>query len=449
MEKPGAAPGRSLTTVRDLRQRIARLEALETDRARVQKDLGESEKRYRTLVEESFDGIFVQRGYRISFANRRLHEILGYAEGELVGLDHWRIYHPEFQAITRERARARMSGRPAPPQYEVKLQRKDGSWLYGEVNARAISFDGEPGVQVWIRDITERKLSEEALGRRTQALGKRIEELKCLYGVANLVERRGASLNDVLQGTLGIIPPAWQYPDITAARITLGQSVLQTDRFRETPWRQASGIMVRGQEAGRLEVCYLEERPPGYEGPFLQEERDLINAIGKRLGRIIERHEAEEALRVRESELQVKARQLEELNTALRVLLEHRNQEKMQLQQNVLSNVERLVRPYLDQLAGSRLDEEQRILLRIIQSNLSDLTSPFASHLNSKVLNLTPAELRISDLIRNGETTKDIAGLLGLSPETVCCHRRNIRLKLGLTNKKVNLRSYLQSLGQN
>jgi len=94
--------------------------------------------------------------------------MLGYEKDELVGLYHWQVYHPDCQEITRERAEARMRGETVTSQYEVKLQRKDGSWLYGEINARITSFEEEPGVQVWVRDITDRKkVEEEVKTRRT------------------------------------------------------------------------------------------------------------------------------------------------------------------------------------------------------------------------------------------------------------------------------------------
>jgi len=134
-----------------------------SERKQMDAALKQSEERYRILVEESFNGIFVQKGSKIIFTNQRLNEMLGYDEGELLGLEHWLVYHPDYQKLTRERAQARMEGEMVPSQYEVKLQRKDGSWFYGEINARVISFEGEPGVQVWVRDITEHKQAEEEL----------------------------------------------------------------------------------------------------------------------------------------------------------------------------------------------------------------------------------------------------------------------------------------------
>jgi PAS domain S-box-containing protein len=147
-----------------------------TEKARAEEELQQSEKRYRVLVEESFDGIFIQKGTEIIFANQRFHEMLGYNHGELLGLDHWLMYHPDDQQLTRSRAQARMRGETVPSQYEVRLQRKDGSWFYGELSARDVNIEGGPGVQVWVKDISERKLAEETLRDAHEKLEKRVQE---------------------------------------------------------------------------------------------------------------------------------------------------------------------------------------------------------------------------------------------------------------------------------
>jgi len=130
------------------------------ERKKAEEALRESEEHYRTLVEESFDGVFVQKGSRIAFANRRLYDMLGYNEGELEGKDHWTIYHPDDQKTAHERAQALMRGERAPSRFEIRLRRKDGSFFEGEINARPVRFGEEVGMQVWIRDLTERKRTE-------------------------------------------------------------------------------------------------------------------------------------------------------------------------------------------------------------------------------------------------------------------------------------------------
>jgi len=142
-----------------------------------------------------------------------------------------------------------------------------------------------------------RKQAEEALRKRTYDLGERVKELNCLYDISSLVEKQGISLDEILQGTVDLIPPAWQYPEITCAQIILEGQTFKTKNLKETIWKQASDIIVDGDRLGTLEVFYLEEKPESDEGPFLKEERILINIIAERLGRITERKRAEEKIK--------------------------------------------------------------------------------------------------------------------------------------------------------
>jgi two-component system, NarL family, sensor kinase len=162
------------------------------------------------------------------------------------------------------------------------------------------------------REIAQLKTSErknkrikEMLQKKTHALGERVKELNCLYTISNLVEKHPISLDMILRGIVDVIPPAWQYPEITCARISIGQQVYATANFTETQWRQSSNIFIHKIKEGSLNVYYLEERPKSGEGPFLKEERNLINAIAKRIGEIIERRRLEkQVLEISEREQQ-------------------------------------------------------------------------------------------------------------------------------------------------
>jgi len=138
----------------------------------------------------------------------------------------------------------------------------------------------------------------EELGQRVneldRELGEREKELNCLYGLSRIVEEHGTSLNDILQEIPALLAAAWQYPDITCARVAMGDEEFATDHFRVSSWRQGADIIVDGKKAGRVEIYYLEERPELDEGPFLKEERRLLDAIAERLGKIIERRQLEE-----------------------------------------------------------------------------------------------------------------------------------------------------------
>jgi len=161
---------------------------------------------------------------------------------------------------------------------------------------------------------------------------------------------------------------------------------------------------------------------------------------------ITERKKSEEALRRREAELELKSRHLEEANIALKVLLRQREDHKAEIEERVLNNLKQMVMPGIETLRASGLNKNQMDNVNILESNLKDLISPFSQKLSSQYLGLTPKEIQVANLVREGKTTREIAQMLNVSPNAIVFHRYNIRKKLGLKNSKVNLRSYLCSL---
>jgi PAS domain S-box-containing protein len=146
-----------------------------------------------------------------------------------------------------------------------------------------------------------------------QELRERVKELNCLYGISKLTEHTGLSLPEILQRAVELIPPAWQYPETACARIVLNNQAFQTEGFQETVWRQGCDVRMHGGPVGRVEVYYLAERPEEDEGPFLNEERSLLNAIAECLGRIAEQIRAEQALRESEERNLADRKRAEEL----------------------------------------------------------------------------------------------------------------------------------------
>lgn len=131
--------------------------------------------------------------------------------------------------------------------------------------------------------------------RRAQVeLRERIKELRCLYGIAKLVEKPEISLKEILQGIVKLLPPAWLYPNIASARILLDGESYLTSPFQESDQTQAAKIVVEGETQGKLEVFYAEEKPELDEGPFLKEERILIEALAREISLIVIRKRAEE-----------------------------------------------------------------------------------------------------------------------------------------------------------
>ena len=174
--------------------------------------------------------------------------------------------------------------------------------------------------------------------------------------------------------------------------------------------------------------------------------RSRLREIDQLSRLITKRKEMERALTEREEELEVKTRNLEEANTALKVLLKRRDEDKRELEDKVLFNMKELALPYLEKLKAGGLDGRQTSYLSILESNLEEIISPFSYSLSSRYLNLTPAEIQVANLIKQGKTAKEIAEFLNVSTRTIGFHRANIREKIGIKNKKANLRAHLLSL---
>jgi len=161
---------------------------------------------------------------------------------------------------------------------------------------------------------------------------------------------------------------------------------------------------------------------------------------------ITERTQAQSALIAREQELEKKTRDLEEMNAALRVLLHKRDEDKAELEGKIMINLKQLVEPYLDSIKQTSLTERQSNILGIIETNLSDLVSPFARNYAYLKYRLTPKEILVANLIKHGKSSKEISETLSLSIRTIEFHRTKIRNKFGLKECKGNLRALLLSL---
>jgi len=147
-----------------------------------------------------------------------------------------------------------------------------------------------------------------------------------------------------------------------------------------------------------------------------------------------------------EETLEKQTQKLEEANAALKILLRHRDQDKKEFEEKVIFNVKELVFPYVEKLKTNQLNDSQMVYLDIVESHLNDIIAPFLHRLSSKYTDLTPSEIKVANFVKDGKTTKEIAELLNLSTGAVEFHRNNLRKKLGLRNKKTNLRSHLLSL---
>ena len=151
-------------------------------------------------------------------------------------------------------------------------------------------------------------------------------------------------------------------------------------------------------------------------------------------------------LKEKESELLIKNRSLNDLNVALKVLIQQKEDNRLELEDNLMSTMKVLVEPYLKKLTLLCPDASQKNLINLINRNLKELASPFSHKLSSGYINLTKTEIQVSEHIKSGSSNREIAEIINISIGTVAVHRKNIRKKLGISNTKTNLRSFLKAI---
>lgn len=370
-----------------------------------------------------------------------------------------------------------------------------GRWLRFTASALR-DVTGEPiGAIETLEDITERKVAEEALRDSEQKLYSLIEgspipafvignDHRVLHWNRALEELSGIRAGDIVgtnkhwrafydherpcmadllvEGAQDRIP-RWYEGKFVKSRL-IGDAYEATDFFpalgTDGRWLRFTAALIRnlqGNSIGALETLEdvtdrkraeeaLQKAYDGLEIRVQERTRELSESSRALQAEVMERQQKEKELKDREKELKIKSERLEEMNTALKVLLEQRDQDRKELEENILGNVKELIQPYIDNLKKTPLNETQLSHLEVVETNLGNIISPFLRSLKSKYLNLTPRETQVATLIKEGRTSKDISGLLNMSLPAVEFHRSNIRKKIGLRNKKANLRSHLSSL---
>ena len=209
-------------------------------------------------------------------------------------------------------------------------------------------------------------------------------------------------------------------------------------------------------KTSHTQVLQFEARRKGGKKIYLEVNPKLIKREGKTIGilaiiRDISTRKQEEELLRRHTEqldklLKERTLSLEELNAALKVMLKQVEEIKAEIQDKITFNITEFAMPYLEKLKKTHLEEVQQIYLNGLEENLKDIVSPFLHGISAKYIKLTPTEIQVANLVKQGKTTKEIADTLFMSQRTIETHRYNIRNKLELKSKKLNLRTYLLSL---
>ncbi len=424
-----------------------------TDRLRAQRDVMDSEAHYRAIFQTTGTAtMIIEEDMTISMVNDQFAKESGYSKAEVEGRMRWTefMHEDDVEKMKVYHHRRRVDPDLVPRNYEIRVRDRDGR--VRNVSATVSLIPGTKKSVASLMDITVRKEAEERLRESERFLADVIDFLPDATFVID-AGGRVIAWNRAIEEMTGV--PAkemigkgdYEYalPFYGERRPILIDLALNPDSRYEGTY-----VSTERHETGLVGEAYMPALKGGQRylhgtASILRDSAGRVVGAIESIRDITERRRMEEALRAREEELEHKSRNLEEMNTALRVLLKHREEDKSELEEKILSNVKKLVVPYVEKLRKSRLTAEQASYVEILEDHLQDILSPFLRNLGTRHLNLTPKEIQVASLIREGRTSKEIAEVLGVSARAVDFHRDNIRIKLGLKNKKANLRSFLLS----
>lgn len=400
--------------------------------------LRESQDNYRSLVENISEVIYeIDRKGTVTYVSPAVESLAGYVPSEIIGRDFSDFVAEDDVEHVKRRFQEAMAGQFKPTEY--RLPGKHGAYIWVRAFTRPVlQGDAVAGLQGMLLDITEYKGVEEALRKSEARYRELVETMNEGFTIVDEHKMRTYA-NQRLSEILG-----YDVSEIIGVSATK-----PLDESNTMIWEEQFKKRMKG-DSGSYEITW--KKKDGTKVPTIVSPRPLFDSEGNFRGSfavitdVSDLKRAEQEMKQREKELKVKTTNLAETNVALKVLLETRERDKTELEEKVLFNIKELVNPYVEKLKRTKLDGRQATYLNILESNLSNIASSFSHALHFKYASLTPSEIQIAGLIRDGKTTKEIADLLNLSSRTIESHRKNIRRKMGLTDKKMNLRTTLMSL---
>jgi len=409
-----------------------------TEQRKAEKELQEREERYRTFFETSRDCIFISTkdGHWVD-TNQATVELFGYKnKEELLEAPVTEVYKnpKDREGITHSMERGDAKD------VQLNFRKKDGTVINVLVTgiARRDKNGNVVGYQGTFKDITETKKVKEAYQESEKFNSTLLNNSPNPILVIN-PDTSIRYINKALENLTGFTSaeiigrkapyPWWTKEKLKKTKADLDKAINRGIYKLEKDFKKENGTRFT------VEITSV---------PITSNNKlkySIVNWVD-----ITERKRAEYNLTKKERQLKNKTLNLEEVNTALKVLLKRRGEDKNELEKRVLFNMRELIVPYLEKLKQSGLNETQNSYAQNLETNINDIISPFSARLSASYLHFTPTELQVASLVKHGKTTKDIAILLNLSPQTIESHRKNIRAKIGIKNKKANLRMHLLSI---
>ncbi len=487
---------------------MKKLEKSETKKAQGEEARREDEEQPKSSFEKAGDAIYILKADtgRILNCNSRACLDLGYSRDELLKLSAMdieaRLSSGEVDAINNDLKPGEVKT------ITGAHKRKDGSLFPVEVHLGSLSAAQSGLMIAVVRNITEHERAKEEKRQNIKRIERFAEEMEILAETGRVISST-LEIGKVYESIVSEIAKLIRFDslivnlfnsqdetlnvvyisgmDVPGRRV--GESYPLRETVSEAVARTRKGVIVQSETPEGLLDIFPGLVPASRTGMrsilvvpliardeligslairskimFAYTDRDLLLAekIGLQIATAINNaqlysslKQAEEKLKVhqkdleetvkrRTAELEIKNITLEELNTTLKVLLKQREDDKKDLEERFVMNVRNLVLPFVKQMKKGRLDAGQQPCLEIIESYLHNIATPFLK--NIRQFNLTPKELKVAALVKNGRKTKDIAETLGLATGSIDIHRNNIRKKLGLNSRKANLQSHLETL---
>jgi PAS domain S-box-containing protein len=432
---------RKIPSYEELQQKVNALEKQIIEIKASEAALRSNEQNYRDLYENAPIAYFsIKRNDgTISKFNSEAVRLLGYKKETLAQMNVLDLYADTAHGVSRAKAlfESFQTGESVRDE-EMQMKRHDGRLIWVSLNIEPVKSSGGDVVESrsMVIDISKRKQVEDALSESEAKVRALAESAPAVIIIAT--DEDLIYVNPAFESITGFTEKEamamsfWDlvHPDMQELVKKRG---LARQRGEAVPAHYELKAVTKDGHKRWFDVAAASINYGGQTAT-------LAMAYD-----ITDRKRAEEALREKDNKLELQAKNLIEINTALKVLLEQREKEKTEMKETLLANVKKLIFPYIEKLENSGLNEDAQTFVNIIKSNINDLISPLASNLSSKYFALTPTEIQIADLIKQGKTSKEIASMLNVSPKAVSFHRGNLRKKLGLLNKKINLGTYLQS----
>jgi PAS domain S-box-containing protein len=405
---------------------------------------------YKNVLKSMAEGIIVfdLEGYLVD-VNEEFADILGYEKNELIGKHAVDLAPKSFLELITENSepiRNKLKTEGWVKNHVTQYARKDGTVVFAEVNISSLMDDEGTltGYISAVRVITDRVTNELKLRESEDLLNK------IFYVDPNYIfvkDRNGKyvlvskHIADHFETTAAAMIGKTNYDLVNMGKMSI-QDAEKIKKAELKVLNTGKELFLSNQTLtlpdGKVKWFQVTKIPLNKKGVsgFV-----LTVAVD-----ITELKISYDFLREKEKELVLKNQNLEEMNTTLEVLIKQKEDNRLGLEKKVLSTIKLLVNPELEKLDRLCRKPINKNLIEIIKTNLREVISPFTLKLSSGYINLSASELQVADFIKQGLGTKEIADMTNISTGTVAAHRKNIRKKLGISNTKTNLNTYLKTL---